>query len=759
MGIFFGQRRYQPPTRDLSRHSRIFVLGALCSFAFIVVIVRLFYLQVIYYDTYNTLAKEQHYGAITLPARRGEILLRDYHSEAISRLATNTTLDLVYVDPFVAEDKVNIARKLAPLLFTEKDYEACKIKQEECRYKITKDPKSVEIIPVPDTAATAPAIEELYSYQEMVDFAAADILKKISKLEVDFVLLEQPASPELMAKVTNERLPGISVDAEKFQIFGNPTLIPESRLADISKTLSKFLDIPIATLEKSLTRRKTRYVPLKNRLDPEISNEINALDLKGIVLVPEHWRFYPEGSLASNLVGFLSREGIGQYGIEGYFNNELEGKKGEIYAESDPFGRQITVGGESKIVQAIDGDSITLTIDRIVQKKVEEILAEATEKFHADSGQAIIIDPFTGALIAMTNAPSFNPNTFAEAFKMRPLKSGELVYKTTKIFKKNEKGEYIKIDPADIDNPKIDKYVYENRTGAEAYKNKAISDTYEPGSAFKPITMAIGIDAKEVEPTTSYDDSGSLKIDTFEIKNALDQYNGKGTTMLDVLAKSLNTGTSFVAKKLGKELFYKYLKDFGFGDYTHIELEGEVKGKVDFWKQWSKAQLLTTSFGQGIAVTPLQLITAWSVLANGGKLVQPHIIDSVKHGEKVVRTTPQIIRRVISEESSSIITSMLVNAVNSGVGRPAYIPEQLIAGKTGTSQIAGPNGRYEPFGDGAFITSFVGYFPALNPRFVILVKFDRPRIGENTWGSTTAAPTFKKIAEFLIEYYSIPSSR
>ncbi len=225
--------------------------------------------------------------------------------------------------------------------------------------------------------------------------------------------------------------------------------------------------------------------------------------------------------------------------------------------------------------------------------------------------------------------------------------------------------------------------------------------------------------------------------------------------MWEVLAYSMNTGMSFVAKKLGKKLMYQYLTDFGFGDYTNVRLEGETRGNVDYYKRWSKAQMLTTSFGQGIVVTPLQLLAAWSALANGGKLMQPYIVDSIIYENELSKTEPQVIKRVISEETSSIITSMNINSVRTGVASPADIPGYLIAGKTGTSQVAGNDGKYE-VGEGSTITSFTGYAPALDPKFVMVVKFDRPRIGEeSTWGSTTAAPTFKKITEFLMNYYNI----
>lgn len=741
---------------------RIMALMVLVTVAFLIIIGRLFQLQVMRFESYSALAESQHFGAVDLPARRGEILVRDTHSGELSKLATNTTLDLLYVDPLIAEDKEGISKKLAPLLFRKEDYDSCVQKPDECAYSIKRDVLVAEpTVTTPqwslgqpaEPPANAPlAPSDTKSYPEMVDEVAASVFRKISKSEVDFVVLKRDADADLMAEVINARLPGVFVDAERFMIYGDPTLIPDGRLSDVSQILAPLLGATRDSLEKQLARRKVRYVFLQNRLSPDTSRKIKDLKLKGVVLIPEHWRYYPEGSLASHLIGFLNREGVGQYGIEGYFNSELEGKKGAIYGESDPFGRQITVG-DSQIINAVDGDTIVLTIDRIVQKKVEEILSEAVERYRADSGQVIIMDPFTGAIIAMANYPSFDPNTYNDVYRLRALDPGEEVYKTIPIFAKDEKGKYLPATPEQLEDDTIQKYVYENRFGAGAFKNKVVSEFYEPGSVFKTIVMAIALDAKEVTPETTFIDDGPLKIDEFEIKNSDNNYHGR-TNMSTVLAKSLNTGMSFVAKKVGMQLLHKYLSDFGFGEYTNIELEGETKGRLDYYKQWSKAQLLTTSFGQGIIVTPLQMITAWAALANGGKLMQPYIVDSIIREGQVLKNEPKIIQRVISEATSGLITAMSINAVRLGVARPADIPGYLVAGKTGTAQIAGSDGKYEK-GDGAYITSYAGYLPALKPKFVMLVKFDRPRIGENTWGSTTAAPTFKAIAEYLIDYYNL----
>lgn len=760
-------KSYQAIKKKTQKTERIYILMFFSFFVFSIIIVRLFQLQIIRHDDYEIAAKDQHFGAIELPAKRGDIYVKDTHSGELSKLATNTTLDLLYVDPIIAENKQEIATKLTPLIFPEEEYEGCLDQPDECFYNVEKE-SVLEKLVVEDTiwdinsAGTVKVNKEKLeeseykNYKEMLQEISDDIMRKISKTEVDFVVLRRDAEDELMADIINEQLNGIYVNNESFLIYADPTVISEAEITKTASILSNYLDEPVASLESKLSKRKVRYAFLKNKLSPDTSKKIEEMDLKGVVLLPEHWRFYPEGDLASHIVGFINRENVGQYGLEGFFNIELEGKKGSILTESDPFGRRITVGN-TEIINAVDGDSVVLTIDRIVQREVEKILKEQVEKFRADSGQVIIMNPFSGAIIAMANYPSFDPNVYTDSYELRALEEDEVVHKTTPLFKKDERNKYVPVTKEEREDEEIEKFAYKNRFGSGVFKNKAVSEFYEPGSVFKPIVMAIAVDANEVNPETTFEDDGPLQIDEFEIKNSDEVYHGT-TTMTETLELSLNTGMSRVAQKLGKRLMYKYIKNFGFGEYTNVRLEGETKGDVEYYTGWSKAKMLTTSFGQGIVVTPLQMLTAWAALANGGKLVQPYVVDSVIQDGVVTETRPEIIHRVISEEASSIITSMLVSVVRRGHGRPADVPGYLIAGKTGTSQIAGNNGRYET-GEGSVITSFAGYFPALEPEFVMLVKFDRPRIGENTWGSTTGAPTFGKIAEFLIDYYNIqPSS-
>lgn len=271
----------------------------------------------------------------------------------------------------------------------------------------------------------------------------------------------------------------------------------------------------------------------------------------------------------------------------------------------------------------------------------------------------------------------------------------------------------------------------------------------------KPITMAIAIDQGEVLPDDIYDDVGPIKVDEFEIKNALLSYYGK-VNMTDCLAQSINTCMTSVSGKLGRKLFHRMIERFGFGQSTGIELEDELTGELRPWRRWSNADLATASFGQGFSATPLQVITAFSALANGGKLMKPTIIDRVIDEDGVIqKTEPEVIDQVITPETSKTITAMLTRSSEYGFAKSGVVPGYKLAGKTGTSQIAGPGGRYET-GTGSTVNTFMGYAPPDDPKFILLVKFDRPKFLYRTFAESTSAPIFKEIATFLFDYYNIP---
>ncbi|MDD5623578.1 MAG: penicillin-binding transpeptidase domain-containing protein, partial [Candidatus Peribacteraceae bacterium] len=296
---------------------------------------------------------------------------------------------------------------------------------------------------------------------------------------------------------------------------------------------------------------------------------------------------------------------------------------------------------------------------------------------------------------------------------------------------------------------------FKNAIGVGAYLNRTVQAVYEPGSVLKPITMSIAVDQGEVTPNDIYDDNAPVKVDEYTIKNALEINYGK-VTMTNCLEFSINTCMTSVSMKLGRKLFYRALDRFGFGHISGVELEDELPGEILPWKNWSNSLLATAAFGQGISSTPLQVAVAYGAIANGGKLMKPTIIDRILRNDGTVeRTQPHVIDQVITPETSATLTAMLVSTAARGYGKSASVPGHRVAGKTGTSQIAGPGGRYET-GTGSVVTSFGGFAPVDDPRFVILVKFDRPKAKGLELGVQSAAPVFKEIAAFLFQYYGIP---
>ena len=526
--------------------------------------------------------------------------------------------------------------------------------------------------------------------------------------------------------------------------------------------------------------------------------------LRGIALLPEHWRYYPDGTVASQVVGFISINQQAQNGIERAFDHELRGQEGRISTLTDPFGGQI-VSEDPSIVQARDGKSVVLTIDRYLQKQVEDILARAVEEYHADSGQVVIIEPLTGKILVMANAPLLDSNNYSSVYEKEPMdippeaepsivvevidpQTNDLVVRAylqdltpegrTTLSEELQKQLLALEELYDLDDlkryyfylgensrrelfPVIDVETgkrhwlkYKNEIGVGAYVNRVVQEIYEPGSVFKPITMAIALDQSEVVPEDIYDDEGPVKVEEYTIENALNRHFGK-VSMTDCLSFSINTCMTSVSQKLGKKLFNNYIERFGFARITGVQLDDEQPGQVLDWRRWSDALLATAAYGQGISATPLQMATAYAALANGGKLVKPTIIDSWIDADGTVREIhPQILDRVITEEAAATLTAMLVRGSTEGYAKRGAVPGYRMAGKTGTSQIAGPGGKYEKSGSGTTITSFGGYGPVDHPRFAMVVKFDRPRTVE--FGERSAAPVFKDIAALIFEYYGVP---
>ena len=482
---------------------------------------------------------------------------------------------------------------------------------------------------------------------------------------------------------------------------------------DVDQTASKLgrlLEIKPADLAQKIREGSQNYLVLTKQLTEEVGNAIKALGLEGIRVEQETIRFYPEQNLASHSLGFLGFKGdkrIGQYGIEGRFEKNLSGSPGVVGLESDVAGRWITFASRN-LIPAQDGDDIYLTIDPAIQFKAEEVLNTSVSVHGAESGSVVVLNPKTGAILALAISPSFDPN------------------------------EYNKVSDISV------------------YANKALAADYEPGSIFKPITMAASLNEGRVTPQTTYEDTGVVEFpENLRIKNSDNEAHGI-QTMTQVLENSLNTGAVFAEQQLGHESFKEYVKKFGFGSLTGLELPGEVLGNIDNLNKKGDIFFATASFGQGITVTPIQVAAAFAAIANGGKLMKPHVVSKIVHPDETEEQFyPEEKARVIEPKIASQLSAMMVSVVENGHGKRAGVKGYYIAGKTGTAQVAYKDrAGYDP---GKNIGSFVGFGPVDDPVFVMLVRIDHPK--DVKFAESTAAPAFGEIAQFILSYMQIPPSR
>jgi cell division protein FtsI/penicillin-binding protein 2 len=475
---------------------------------------------------------------------------------------------------------------------------------------------------------------------------------------------------------------------------------------EVAEKLLSYISMSEEDLLFRLSKKDDLYEPLEHNVSDERWEEIQKLGLRGIEATSERTRLYPEKDIFSHITGFIGYSGdqrVGQYGIEGYFDKQLAGEQGLLKSEQDASGRWITVGNTT-LEKAKDGDDIVLTIDHAVQFFVCDKLAESVQKHGASEGSAIVMDPSTGAVLAMCNAPVFDAND------------------------------------------------YSNVEDIETYINSAVSDQYEPGSVFKPLAMAAALDMGAVTPSTTYEDTGEVKIDSYTIRNSDLKANGI-QTMTNVLELSLNTGAIFSVQQIGNENFYKYVQKFGFGEKTGIELEGENNGNISSLATFRDIYAATASYGQGITVTPIQLISAYAAAVNGGKLMKPYVVEKIiKENGFEVKTEPEIVRQVISAETSRVLRAMLVSVVKKGHAARAQIQGYFVGGKTGTAQIAKTNGV--GYDASRHNDTFIGFTPVDNPKFVVLTKINDPK--DAAWAESTAVPLFGEIGKFLVDYYQIP---
>ncbi len=731
---------------------------------------RLFYLQILSHGYYEEIAQAEQQGFTKLPARRGEIRVEDFQSGESYTLATNTTLNMIFADPTLITDPNVVANTLAPKLF---DLE---IEQEIDQQRVD-DEWEIALL-IENDVLREEAMEKvgLKSEEELFEDFEKNLEQILAQRTRDVILINsEPLDLETQNAIKALNLEGTEL-TEKGNLYAYPGNI--SNKVKVAKDLAGVFNTNSDELE-SILEGKNRFVILKHKLEPAISDEIEEILINdreledpqflGIRLSEEYFRFYPEQELASQILGYVNSAGAGQYGVEGSFDDILRGKDGIFTSQIDAHGNQITVG-KSVIEEAEDGADITLTIDRAIQLQVERILAAGVEEYNADSGQAIVVNPETGAILAMANYPTFNPNVYGDVFERVEIELTDEEKEDIYVAGTEDEPKYwhyIQVDP-DVrielfpnEEEEGEWLAFANDVGPAVYKNKTIQEVYEPGSIFKPLAMVAAINSGEVTANTTFVDSGPVEVDfnviSGEYDFAIDTFDGQHygvQTMTQVLEKSNNVGMVFVARTLGEALFYNYIKDFGLTKRTGLELSDEVTGKVEHFSGWTESELVTKAFGQGISMTPIQLIQAYTALANDGVMVRPYLVKNVEYGDGSMETfEPDVVSQVITEDSSQMITAMMTAVAESYSS--LKLDNHFFGGKSGTAQtykwgkaLSGP---------GTTIGSFVGYGPIEDPQFLVLVKIDHPRTVE--WGAATAGPVFKDIISFLYDYYNVPPDK
>ncbi len=499
-----------------------------------------------------------------------------------------------------------------------------------------------------------------------------------------------------LATILSADVPLISTGSSEIAPADRETFRSETRKKMAADLLSKF------------NVKTGIWVNLAHFISEDLKTKIENLHVSGLGFEPEPSRDYPEASMAAHLLGFVGFDVMGNpkgyFGLEGFYERDLAGRSGEVRMEKDAFGRPLAIGRETRLDKQ-DGRDLVTTIDRSVQRFVEADLSKGIKDWKASGGLAIVMDPKTGAVLADASFPQYDPANFS--------------YYPTKL-----------------------------------YKNPAIADLFEPGSIFKPLIMAAAINENKLTPNTTCDEcSGPRKIGEYYIHTFDDKYH-PNETMTDVLINSDNTGMSFVGEKLGFDKLYAYLQKYGFGQKTGIDLQEEEGGQLRPKADYYEIDKATLTFGQGIGVSAMQMMKAWSALANNGRMSTPHLVSEIIDGNRTIKLNWPQSEQIVSPAAAKMVTEMLTRVARESpehfpIDREKSLTDYKIAAKSGTAQIA-VGGKYI---DTGYNASLMGYFPADNPQFLVIVKLNQPEV--RIWGSDTAGPVFAAIARDLLYYYGI----
>ena len=488
-------------------------------------------------------------------------------------------------------------------------------------------------------------------------------------------------------------------------LFLSPEEIEDKEKA--ADMLSPIIDKSKSVLLEMMSKEGSFYEVVLETIAPDKASQVTDLGLEGVHIGYKTKRYYPQESTASQIIGFINENGEGQYGLEGYYDEDLRGKTVLEKRETNPYSFLLKMDEKD----SLDGASLTLTIDYNIQFMAEKLLKAGVDKYDAEGGEIIVMDPNTGAIIAMAQEPDFNPNNY-----------------------KNEK--------------------------MDSFQNSCVQKLFEPGSIFKPVTMAAALNENVVTPDTVFNDKlGYKQFGTYKVYNYSNKVWGE-VTMTKVLEGSINTGVMYAESMIGDKKFYDYLKAYGLFEDTGVDLFGEVSSSN---KEIKKAldnkievNFGNASFGQGIAMTPLQMIRAFSAAINGGKLMKPYVVEKITRAGEEKEIEPVTIREnIVSQDTSVKLRQMLINVVEKGFGHLAKVSGYWIGGKTGTAQVPYTSLRISKSGYSEHTwQTFMGFAPALDPKFIVLVKLNNPTATKTS--EYSAVPIFHDLAKYIIDYWQIP---
>lgn len=500
--------------------------------------------------------------------------------------------------------------------------------------------------------------------------------------------------------IYDRNLKELAVSIEVDSVYAQPGKVESP--AKAARSLAPVLSMDAREIEKKLSSGQN-FVWIKRQVDLKEEERGAVTSIEGVGITKESRRYYPNRQLASNIIGFTGLDAIGLEGIERYYDSMLKGAASKITGDKDATGRMLLFEDPNKKVP-VEGMVVELTIDKTIQYIAEKVLKKAVEDSDARGGVALVMDPNTGEVLAMASQPTFDPNDIG-------------------------------------------------RFDSRQWRNRSVTDVFEPGSTFKLFLVAAALEEDLIKTKDIiYCENGSYRV----ADRTFHDHEPHGwLTVPQIIKYSSNIGSAKIGEKLGKVQLYRYLKAFGFGSKTGIDLPGEASGALRHYSKWSGVTIDTVSFGQGISVTALQLTSALSSVANGGFLMKPYVVRSIKdpNGAVVRESHPEILRRVISEDTARKMTEMLIGVTEQGgTGVKAAMPDFEVAGKTGTAQK--PDFKNGGYMKDAFVASFFGFVPARSPRLAIVVAVDEPRI-RDYWGGSIAAPAFRDIAQQSLSYLGV----